>query len=151
MLATLLGRKKHPSDIVDGPPVRFSFAPGTFHNVFEKKPQPDLGGAGEYAYESLALEQYTPIGPGTAVRQQIRATQPGGLWFSSNQVWANGVPTTAGQIAYQPLVDPQLNGGYNPPDITLGYPDAAGFNLVRQFAPMTEFNDPSPYGIRKGV
>jgi len=151
MLAKLFGRKKHPSDIVDGPPVRFSFAPGTFHMAFERKMQPDPGGALDYAYESLALEQYSPIGPGTAVRQQIRPTQPGGLWQSTNQVWQNGVPTTAGQIAFAPLVDPAQNGGYTPSDITLGYPDAAGFNLVRQFAPMTQFNDPSPYGMRKGV
>jgi len=151
MLAWLTGRKKHPADIVDGPPVRFSFAPGTFHLAFEKKRQPDEGGAHEYAYESLALEQYSPIGPGTAVRQQIRALQPGGLWLTSNQVWQNGVPTTAGQIAYAPLVDPARNGGYAPPDITLGYPDAAGFNLVRERSPMTRFNDPSPYATRKGV
>ena len=151
MLAWLTGRKKHPADIVDGPPVRFSFAPGTFHLVYERKNQPDLGGAQDYAFESLALEQYTPIGPGTAVREQIRPTQPGGLWVQSNQVWNNGVPTVAGQIAYQPLIDPDKNGGYTPPDITLGYPDAAGYNLVRQFAPMTAFNDPSPYGVRKGV
>jgi hypothetical protein len=150
MLRRLLGLKKHPDDIVDKPPVRFPFAGGTYHAVFERKVQPDAGGAANYAWESLDLAQFTPIGAGTAVRRQLRPTQPGGLWFEANQVWANGIPTRAGQLGNAPLIDPGA-GGYVPPDISLGYPDSAGFNLVRERALMTHYNDPNPYAIRKGL
>lgn len=150
ILRSLLGLRRAPDEIVDKPPVRFPFWGGTYHAVFERKPQPDTGGALDYAWESLDLAQFTPIGPGTSVRRQLRPTQPAGLYFEENQVWQNGIPTTAGQITHAPLFDPNT-GGYNPPDMMLGYPDAAGYNIPSERATQTRFNDPSPYGKNKGL
>lgn len=149
MLRRLLGIERNPEDVVDDPPVRFRFATGTYHAVWENKAQPDGAGAYRYAWESLDLAQFSPIGPGTAVRRQIRETQPGGYWFSSKQVVENGIPTIAGQLLHEPLIDPER--GYVPDGLTLGYPDAAGYNIPSERAPMTRYSDPNPYGPRKGT
>lgn len=80
---------------------------GMYQGVWEKKRQPSPG-AQAYAWESLGLSEFTPIGAGVHTRIGIRplpgANQPAiGL-----AVALNGVPTTAGQLFGQPLYDPAL-------------------------------------------
>ena len=73
-------------------------------NVWQHKRQPG-GGAREFAYETLGLSPYTPIGAGVAQRT---------FWgYLAPQAWANlAISTTglggvvSGNARMQPLYDP---------------------------------------------
>lgn len=79
--------------------------PGGYQGVWEKKRQPSPG-AMAFAWETLGLEQFTPIGPGVHVRQGFQVT-PGVPQPATGQaVWLDGIPTNAGQVYGQALYDP---------------------------------------------
>lgn len=79
----------------------------TFQNVWEKKRMPSPG-AQAYAFESLGLVQFTPIGPSVNVRQGIVPVPGAPQPVSGLAVPLNGIPTTAGQIMGQQLYDPAV-------------------------------------------
>lgn len=142
-------RKPTPEEPV---PVRFSFDDtGLYHAVFEKKPQPDVGGARIYAWESLGLAEFTPIGPATARRGHWLITAAAGEWFPAQQLLTNGVPTNAGQLGGQPLFDESAPGtGFASPDLTMGLPSTLRWNDVAMFGYQDRINDPNPIN-RRGV
>lgn len=80
---------------------------GMFHNVWENKfpfnfPLP---GAQGFGYESLGLVEFTPIGAGVPLQEQIRSVNP--QLYVGQAVTLAGIPTQAGQMITQPLIDPQ--------------------------------------------
>jgi hypothetical protein len=99
----------------------------TFKNVWERKRLPDEGTL-SYAYETLALYQTTPIGPGVSVRQPdpVRIFTPPS--YESTQALAiAGIPLQAGMLYGQPLFD----ASGNPVDVPGAepIPAQAGWNL----------------------
>lgn len=76
--------------------------------TWEERPLPGPG-AGNFSWEFLALQQYTPIGHGVVPRRILYHTaQP---LMTGQSVVTSGIPTVAGQIITQPLIDPRLIGG----------------------------------------
>ena len=63
-------------------------------------------GAMRYAWESLGLEQFTPIGPGVATRKPIVPLPGGDQPYVGLAVRLDGIPTVAGQVVGQPLYNP---------------------------------------------
>jgi hypothetical protein len=81
-----------------------------FQQIWRKKPQPSPG-AQAYAYETLQLEPYTPIGTGIPTRHPIRATAD--QIYTVQGGYLVGIPTVTGQTVHQPLFDPNApNYGY---------------------------------------
>lgn len=142
-------KKPAPEEPVE---TRFSFGgAGEYHAVFERKPQPDAAGGLAYAWESLALAEFSPIGPSVARRGHWLITAAAGEWFPAQQIPVNGIPTTAGQLGGQPLFDQSGPGdGFTPPDISLGLPSTLRWNDVAQFGYQDRANDPNPIN-RRGV
>jgi hypothetical protein len=131
-------------------PVKFDF-PGLYHGVHERKGQPDVGGAREYAWESLALAEFSPIGPSVAQREHWRVTAISGDWFPAQQLAQSGIPTQSGQLVGQPLFDPNGGGsGFSGPDFTTGMPSSIRWNDVALYGHMDRKNDTNPQN-RRGV
>lgn len=85
---------------------------GMYQGVWEKKRQPSPG-AQAYAWESLGLPQFTPIGASVVVRQALMPTAGVLQPYVGQAVPLQGMPTTAGQIYGQPLFDNSSEGnGY---------------------------------------
>jgi hypothetical protein len=103
----------------------------TYDIIFERRRQPDNAGAHAFAWETYGLMLSSPIGAGTARRQQGMAP----IWqkpmiVENNAVLTYGLPIISGEIYGQPLVD--ANG-----------------NLVNSIAPdisafQAGWNNPSP-------
>jgi len=85
--------------------VGFDERPNTFHIVYERKPQPDFG-ALEYAYESLALPPFPPMGPGVGwIRSMTDIFQRSDQSYIAQTVLPAGIPQTAGFIYGQPMIE----------------------------------------------
>jgi hypothetical protein len=97
---------------------------GLYQGVWEKKRMPSPG-AQAYAWETLGLSQFTPIGPGVTVREGYRVTAGADQPMVGLAVMLEGVPTSAGQIYGQPLFDPNVGAFTN--------------------SPMPIYNNPYPY------
>ena len=70
-----------------------------------------------YAYETLALAAFSPIGPSISIKRPIRATAtPMYVLQSVPQAGLGGI--IAGQIAHQPLFNPLVGYSGNPPYTT---------------------------------
>lgn len=81
-----------------------SFMGTSYKAVFERKPMPDPG-AQNYAWETLALPAFTPIGPGNvAIAMRPLPFGPPPLLTQQGAI-VRGIPTTAGQIIGQPLIN----------------------------------------------
>lgn len=77
--------------------------------TWEERPLPGPGSQ-NFSWEFLALQQYTPIGHGVVpFRQLYQMATPS---MVGQSVTTDGLPTVAGQIITQPLIDPRLLGGY---------------------------------------
>ena len=85
--------------------------PGMYQGVWEKKRQPSPG-AQAFAWETLGLGQFSPIGPSINVRVGIRPLPGTEQPVVVMAVNLNGVPTVAGQIFGQALFDQNSPGGY---------------------------------------
>ena len=84
---------------------------GTLYKaVFERKQQPDPG-AQAFAWETLALPAFTPIGPGVlAISKRPHAFYaPPAYGFAGTVIV--GLPYIAGQYILQPLIDPNAPEG----------------------------------------
>jgi hypothetical protein len=80
---------------------------GIYHWVQKKLPSP---GAQNYAYETLGLVEFTPIGYGVHVRTNWMITQPPQPYINGQAVPVTGLGgLSAGQLALQPLYDPVTN------------------------------------------
>lgn len=75
--------------------------------TYVKTRQPDPGNSA-YAYETLGLSEFTPIGAGVANRAQLKVVQPppGYAIFTASQAGLGGL--VMGTIYGQPLI---TNGG----------------------------------------
>jgi hypothetical protein len=83
------------------------FESGLFH--WEKKKQLSPG-AMAYAFETLALAEFTPIGPSVASRHLFQTVQPPQLYVNNMVVNTTGLGGLyAGQYISQPLLDPSTN------------------------------------------
>jgi len=80
---------------------------GFYH--WERKPQLSPG-AMAYAFESLGLSEYSPVGCGIVTRQPMRVTTPN-VYFSPQYTSAGLGGLVTGTMALQSLIDP-YNGGY---------------------------------------
>jgi len=89
-------------------PKRFSdIFTGFYHWVKKDLPDP---GAQNYAFESLGLTEFTPIGAGVAQRQMFNVLQPPSLFVNGQMLLTSGVGgVAAGQVIFQPLIDPYNN------------------------------------------
>lgn len=64
-------------------------------------------GAMNYAFESLGLVEFTPIGDGIGNRHQYQITQPPQVYINGIATWTDGLGgIIAGQAIMQPLIDP---------------------------------------------
>lgn len=99
-------RKKNPS-AVSGLTVPTSADLGLFHLVYERKRQPSPG-IPAYAYETLGLVVFTPIGAGVAVRQPRTTLMPATLY--NKAVPLAGLPTVSGSLVKTPLINPDSPG-----------------------------------------
>lgn len=103
--------RKKDVNIVDPGATPFKTLPTPgYEQVWERKAMPDPG-AQNYAFETLQLAPFTPIGPTERTRQPLVPTSP--------QIYVNygallsGMGTIAGQMVGQPLFDPNVPGnGY---------------------------------------
>ena len=74
------------------------------HSYVEKRlPGP---GARNYAFESLGLVEFSPIGPSTVNRQQFRTCTPVTLTVAQTALTNNLGGVVAGQFSMQPLYNP---------------------------------------------
>lgn len=107
---------------------------GQHHMAWENKasrlPEP---GAQAYAYESYGLVEFSPIGPSVAVTTPLQKYSP--PYVTGMAVWLSGIPTQAGGVTLQALIDPSAPGGYvsgmgNPAPLTgpNGSPSYAAIN-----------------------
>jgi len=78
---------------------------GLYQGVWEKKRMPSPG-AQAYAWETLGLAPFTPIGPAVTTRVGIHPLPGTPQPVSLQAVPLDGIPTTAGQVIGQPLFDP---------------------------------------------
>lgn len=77
---------------------------GIYHWTKKRLPTP---GAQNYAFESLGLVEFTPIGAGLGNRMQLAVLQPPQVYIQSQAVPTTGFGgPVAGQMALQPLIDP---------------------------------------------
>jgi hypothetical protein len=82
-----------------------------YHQAFEYRPLPGAG-AGQWAWETLALPMYTPIGAGTRNKRQFAANE-GGIYVAVQGITITplgGSPIggdLTGQFTTQPLLDVQ--------------------------------------------
>jgi hypothetical protein len=122
----------------------FNELPGTYKAVWQRKPMPDPG-AQNYAWESLAMAQFAPSGPSVATRKPIISTM--GQMYVGKAVVLNGIPTMAGGIVGQPLMDPNTPGGYTRqlPD---GIAPMSAYNIVSTRNDPVGSNNPSPDHMR---
>lgn len=75
-----------------------------FHWQKKRLPSP---GTGNYAFETLALFETTPIGPAVAQRQMFKVVQPPQLYIRAQAIPVSGIGgINAGQVVLQPLIDP---------------------------------------------
>jgi hypothetical protein len=75
-----------------------------YRTVYAEKQQPDPG-SGSFALESFALPAFTPIGAGNlAVINRLLPFGPPPM-ISQQGARVIGIPTTAGQIVGQPLIN----------------------------------------------
>lgn len=121
----------------------FNEMAGTFHQLWSHKIQPDIGGASEFAYESLAIAPSSPIGTGVPLRKPFAPLQP--QTYFDYGVTLAGQPTQAGGIYGARLFDPdnptaaQLPGQLSP---------LASMNIVAIRAQPFATNDPFPDHMR---
>lgn len=86
---------------------------GAFVNAFENKfpygfPVP---GAQAYAFESLGLVEFSPIGPSVVIQQPLSKIYP--QLYTGQAVPLQGIPLQAGQVVTAQLIDPDNgNGNY---------------------------------------
>lgn len=86
-------------------------------------------GAQNYAFETLALFETTPIGPAVAQRKFFKVLQPQQIYFGGITVPITGLGgLAAGQYVMQPLVDP-YNNTYGGIPIAGGLPSGIPDNL----------------------
>lgn len=82
-----------------------------YHWTRKRLPDP---GAQNYAFETLGLVEFTPIGPAIGADIVLMKTQPPAFYISNSMVVINGLGgLAAGQIILQPLINPydQTYGG----------------------------------------
>lgn len=73
---------------------------------WERKKQPTGGGALVYAFETLSLAEFTPIGPGVAQRQFFNVLQPPPPYIVAQSVITNNFGgLAAGGLYSLPLID----------------------------------------------
>jgi hypothetical protein len=82
---------------------------GWFHMLWSRQAMPDPG-AQNYAFESLGLVGFTPIGPSVSTREPFQPILSAPQPYAGKAVVLNGMPTVSGQIMFAPLNDP--NAGY---------------------------------------
>lgn len=88
---------------------RFIDGPAVYQQAWEQKQLPGPG-AENYAFETLQLAPFTPIGRGIFFPLGMKPTAAQS-YLPQKSVVVEGIPTMAGQMAQQPLFDPE-NGGY---------------------------------------
>lgn len=76
-----------------------------FDLLYKERPMPGPG-AMNYAYSSLALGMFSPIGRASQAIGGINVYSPAQVYGMQTQS-INGIPLTAGQMALQPLVNPR--------------------------------------------
>jgi hypothetical protein len=93
--------------------------PKRFHDIREngyrwtKKKLPTPG-SGNYAFDTLGLVEFTPIGPSEFVRRELPGLQMPQVYITGQMLTTTGYGgLAAGQIINQPLLDPysQTVGG----------------------------------------
>ncbi len=90
---------------------------GFLHWVRKRLP---TAGSQNYAFESLGLAEFTPIGAAVGSRMMLQKTQPPQSYLPINAVLTNGLGgLVAGQIALQGLYDPNT-GTYQGQPLTGG-------------------------------
>lgn len=104
--------RRQPDNEAATNPRPFDMRPGTFHQVWEEKQLPGPG-AQNFAYESLALPEFTPVGPGVGIRQQIVPLEE--PLYVYQAVIPQGIPIVAGTVVMQPLFDPRSDNGFPAP------------------------------------
>lgn len=88
---------------------------GLYHWAKKKLPTP---GTGNFAFESLGLVEFTPIGGAVLQRYTFNVTQPPQLYVGGQAVLTSGFGgLMAGQIIYQPLAN-SANNSYG--GVTVG-------------------------------
>lgn len=115
---------------------------GTFAIIHENKRQPTPG-AMSYAYESLALPVFEPVGRAQVVKEPRKTFFA--QTYTALAVRTNGVPITAGQVIMQPLYDP--NDGYTS-GTPINIPVQASMGVAAQTPFFLSTNDPSPDRLR---
>lgn len=85
------------------------FTGGIYHWQKKRLPTP---GAQNYAFETLGLTEFTPIGAGVRNRNAFRVLQKPQLYVNGQAYLTSGLGgIAAGQMIFQPLLDP-YNGQY---------------------------------------
>lgn len=87
----------------------------TYHWQRKRLPTP---GAQNYAFETLALAEFSPVGWGVRARQFFNVLQPPQLYVNGQALPITGLGgLIAGQVIMQPLIDPYSGtyGGYPVP------------------------------------
>lgn len=80
---------------------------GIYHWTRKRQPSP---GAQSYAFESLGLVEFTPIGPSITIRRHLNVVQHPQTYINGRAVPTTGIGgLNAGQMALQPLYDPNTN------------------------------------------
>jgi hypothetical protein len=101
---------------------------GMFHMAWEDKqgrlPTP---GANAFAYESLALAEFTPIGAGVIITEPLQSTAAG--IFAGQAVPLQGIPLVSGGIGQATLFDPDSPTGF-------------ASNYPAQTSPLVTYNIP---------
>lgn len=84
-----------------------SFMGVAYRSIHEGKAQPSPG-AQAYAWETLGLPAFTPIGAGNhAMSKRPRPFSASAPLFTQQGARTIGVPLTAGQFILQPLLIPE--------------------------------------------
>lgn len=96
-----------------------------YHQAWERKELPGPG-AMAYAWETLGLAPLTPIGRGIVAYLAVRAVGPQ-VYMPFKSITVVGIPTMAGQMALQPLYDPETGYGPSPLHDLNPYPASPKF------------------------
>jgi hypothetical protein len=96
-------KKRNPSAVVG----LTSADLGLFHLTYERKAMPSPG-IPAYAYETLGLAVFTPIGAGIATRTPLRFATPTTLY--NKAVPLAGMPIVTGALVKGPLFNPDSGG-----------------------------------------
>ena len=105
-------RRERRSDAKD-PRFDHSLCGTLYQPVWERKHQPSPG-AQAFAWETIALAAFTPIGPGThAIRKRLKPFPQPPAWTDPASVLI-GLPRIAGQYVLQPLINPY---SFTPPNL----------------------------------